>query len=297
MAVRALTTWTLVAAAVAVTCATPPRAALADGLPSGPVERTEGPQPMPPGFLDGIDVVEKLGQQVPLDARFLDHEGREVTLGSVVRGDLPVLVTFNYSSCPQLCDVHLKAVVDALAQARLTPGRQFRLVTIILAPSERPARAARTRQHYVDRLKEKGGAVVGDGWTFLVSRDGKDEAAIASVAAATGFGFRWVADQAQYAHPATVIALSAKGVVTRYLHGVALTPDELDRTIIKAGLAEPSASAGFLVACFHWAPDARVAWGVALMRYGALCFVAILLVAVVVFVRRRSRALPGVTPS
>jgi len=271
--------------------------ARADGLPAGPAARTEGPQPMPPGFLDGIDVVEQLGAAVPKDAPFRDHTGRAVTLGDIVRGDLPVLVTFNYSSCPQLCDVHLNAVVDALGRAALTPGKQFRIVTIILAPDEAPARAASTRDKYVARLRKAGGDVVGDGWTFLTSRDGKDESAIRAVAGATGFGYRWVEQQAQYAHPATVVVLGPTGTITRYVHGVALVPDELDRSIIKAGLSEPSASAGFLVACFHWNPNSGVGWGVRLMRYGGLGFAALVLVALAVFLRRRSRSLPGVTPS
>ncbi len=296
MSVQSL--WVGVAAAVACVTLVPPASARAQhGGPAGLVERVEGPTPMPPGFMDGIDVVEHLGAKVPLDGLFRDQTGAEATLATVVRGDLPVLLTFNYSSCPGLCDVHLNALVDTLADAKLQPGRQFRLVSIILAPDEAPDRVARTRDKYVQRLRDAGGDIVGDGWTFLIARDGKDETAIRAVAGATGFGYRWVAQQAQYAHPATVVVLAPSGVVTRYLHGVTLVAEELDRSIIKAGLSEPSASAGFLVSCFHWNPKGRVSWGVSLMRYGGLGFASLLIVAVTMVLWRRSRHLPGVTPS
>jgi protein SCO1/2 len=111
------------------------------------------PMPVPPGVFKGVEVVEKLGAQAPLDARFRDHAGKDVTLADVVRGDLPVLVTFNYSSCPQLCDLQLSGLVNALASVRLVPGKQFRLVTIILAPAETPERAAKTRAHHVEKLR------------------------------------------------------------------------------------------------------------------------------------------------
>ncbi len=255
------------------------------------------PVPVPPGVFRGVEVAERLGAQVPLDARFRDQTGKEVTFADVVRGDLPVLVTFNYSSCPQLCDLQLAGLVKALATVRLTPGKQFRIATVILAPAEPPARAARTRDHHVAKLRQLGGDLVADGWTFLVSRDGKDERAIHAVAAAVGFGYRYDARQDEYAHPATLVALSATGVVTRYVHGIDPVGSDLEQTIVNAGLAEPSASSGFVMSCFHWDPDGRVAWGRRLMRYGAFGFASVLVAVLALVLWRRSRHLPGVTPS
>ena len=251
--------------------------------------------PVPPGVFKGVDVVERLGQQVPLDAAFRDHTGKDVTLADVVRDELPVLVTFNYSSCPQLCDLQLSGLVQALAAVRLTPGKQFRIATVILAPAEPPERAAKTRRHHVEKLRQLGGDVVGDGWTFLVSRDGKDERAIRAVADAVGFGYRYDARQDEYAHPATIIALSASGLVTRYVHGITPVGADLEQTIAKAGLAELSASSGFLMSCFHWDPDGRAAWGRKLMRYGAFSFASVLIAIFAIVWWRRSRHPSGVT--
>lgn len=262
------------------------------------IAHADEPMPVPPGVFKGVEVVEKLGSSVPLDAAFRDHTGKDVVLGDVVRGDLPVLVTFNYSSCPQLCDVQLKGLVQALETVRLTPGAQFRIATVILAPGEPPERAARTRAQYVELLKQKGVNVAADGWTFLVSRDGKDERAIRAVAAATGFGYRYDERQDEYAHPATVVALSPTGTITRYVHGITPVGSDVETTIFKAGMSEPSAASGFLMSCFHWDPDGRSEWGKKLMRYGALGFASIFLTIIAaVWFLRRSRHPSGVTPS
>lgn len=257
--------------------------------------RAEEPMPVPPGVFKGVEVVEKLGAQAPLDAAFRDHTGKRVTLADVVRGDLPVLVTFNYSSCPQLCDLQLSGLVKALATVRLVPGKQFRIATVILAPAETPERAARTRAHHLEKLTQLGGDATADGWTFLVSKDGTDERAIKAVAAAVGFGYRYDARQDEYAHPASIIALSASGVVTRYVHGITPVGADIEQTIVKAGLAEMSASSGFVMSCFHWDPDGRAAWGRRLMRYGAISFASVFFAIIAFIVWRRSRQPSGVS--
>jgi protein SCO1 len=272
---------------------------MTSAVTASPVSADTEPLPVPPGVFKGVEVVEKLGSQAPLDARFRDHTGKDVTFGDVVRGDLPALVTFNYSNCPQLCDLQLNGLVKALATVRLVPGKQFRIVTVILAPAETPERAARTREHHVEKLRSLGGDVTPsdgiDGWTFLVSRDGKDEHAIKAVAAALGFGYRYDARQDEYAHPATIVALSAAGVVTHYTHGIEFVGTDLEQTIVKAGLAEQSASSGFVMSCFHWDPDGRAAWGRALMRYGAFSFVSVLIAVMAIVWWRRSRHPSGVS--
>ncbi len=268
---------------------------VAGGKPSA---STSGPTPVPPGVFEGVEVREQLGRQVPLDAGFRDHAGASRALRDLIRGDIPVLLTFNYSSCPQLCDAQLKGLVQALAAARLEPGSNFRLVTVILAPGESPERAARTRAQYVKALGEHGLAVGTDGWTFLVSHDGADERSIKRLAAATGFGYRYEERQGEYAHPATTIALSPSGIITRYVHGITPVGSDVEQTIAKAALSEPSAASGFLMSCFHWNPDGRAAWGRALMRYGALGFAVVLVtILAAVWLMRRSRHPSGVTPS
>jgi hypothetical protein len=46
---------------------------------------------------NGVTVDEKLGAQVPLDAAFRTQDGKRVTLGEVLQGEVPTILTFNYS--------------------------------------------------------------------------------------------------------------------------------------------------------------------------------------------------------
>lgn len=255
----------------------------------------------PAELIEAIKVDEKLGATVPRDAKFrridgTDAEGGVVSLGDVLTGDLPVLLTFNYSRCPSLCSAQLDGLTRGLAGARLIPGRQFHLVTIVLAPDESLADVSRARARWVAKLTERGGTVDPRGWIFLVAATPDDERAIRAVADAVGFGYRYLATQREYAHPAAAIALSPSGVVTRYLHGTEPSSAELDTTITRAGLSEPSSAAGFLMACLHWDAAANSKrWGRTVMRISVLAFLAIGALVGGVLVARRRRV-PGVNP-
>lgn len=257
-----------------------------------------------PPAMDDVRVDEKLGAQVPLDLRFRDHTGQLVTLGDLVRGDLPVILTFNYSSCPMLCSLQLNGFVSSLPAVDLTAGEQFRIVTVVLEPKEEPARAAETRTAYLDKLNElnrrlRGPAERG-GWTFLVAESADEDAAIRRLADTVGFGYRYLPERAEWAHPATLVFLSPSGIVTRYVHGIEYDGGELFASIVRAGTAEPSASVGFVQRCFHWDPDrnSKAAAGASLMRYGAAMFAAFLIGALaLVHLLRRERASSGVARS
>lgn len=270
-------------------------------VPGRPQGQSELALP-PAALIEAVVVTEQLGAVVPLDARFRVVDGRVTdgtltTLRDVVTGDLPVLLTFNYTNCPSLCSAQLNGVVKALAAARLVPGRQFRLVTIVLAPDEPVADAGRTRARYVAELQRLGGSIADRGWTFLVATGPDDDRAIRAVADAVGFGYRYIATQREYAHPAAIIALAPSGTVTRYLHGVEPTSAEVDETITRAGLSEQSSAAGFVMACLHWDPAANSRrWGRTVLQITALAFFAIGALVAGVLVTRRRRV-PGVNPS
>jgi protein SCO1/2 len=253
-----------------------------------------------PPEVAAVDVDEQLGAQVPLDLRFRDHDGREVTLGDLVRGDLPVILTFNYSSCPMLCSMQLNGLVDGLGAVDLGVGQQFRVVTVIIEPKEEPARAHDTREAYLDKLQTRNvnrrGPAQRGGWTFLVVATKGDDAAIRRLAETVGFRYRYVDETGEWAHPAVLVLLSPGGIVTRYVHGIEYDPKELFSSLVRAGTAEPSASVGFVQRCFHWDPDAggNPAAGRALMKFGAFAFAGLVIGALLVahLVRR-----PGVTRS
>ncbi len=257
----------------------------------------------PPTYKGGdVKVDEKLGAKIPVDARFRDQDGKVDTLGELLAGELPTILTFNYSDCPMLCNLQLNgltAVLPVIAEkhdkAMFRVGTQFRIITIDLEPNEKLEKLQKMKARYVERLPEAQRAAAAKGWTYLVAETPGDGAAIRRVAEAVGFSYTYIADRAEWAHPAALIFLSVKGTVTRYVYGIEFDPAVMRESILKAGTSEPATAVGFMTRCYHFDPDANnhSRAGVMALRIGAAGFVVLLLSAFgVMHVIRRSR--PGV---
>jgi len=261
--------------------------------------------PPPTYKANDVNVVEKLGSKVPLDAKFTTVDGAHVTLGDVLKGELPTILTFNYADCPMLCSLQLNGLMTALpgitasgpapigakeGDVAFRIGTQFRIVTISLEPGETRERATRMRDKYIARLPEAQRAAARAGWTFLVA-DG-DASQIKRVADAVGFSYVYVTERAEWAHPAALIFLSTAGTVTRYVFGIEFDPQMMRESIFKAGLAEPSTAVGFMNRCYHFDPSTsdHSRAGMMALRIGAAGFL-VLFAAVFgfFFVRRNAR--------
>jgi protein SCO1 len=265
--------------------------------------------PPPPTYkANGVTVDEHIGARLPLDAAFRTSEGARVTLRELLRGDLPTILTFNYSDCPMLCSLQLNgltATLPAIAEPVTMPGAdkpvafrtgtQFRIVTIDLEPNESIEKLHRMKERYLEKFPEEQRAAARAGWTYLAAATPGDDAAIRRVAEVVGFKYVYVEDRAEWAHPAALIFVSTTGVVTRYVYGVEFDPAVMRESIVKAGLAEPATAVGFMNRCYHFDPDANshTRAGVFALRLGAAGFL-VLLVSGLGFIHvRRRRRLPG----
>lgn len=202
-----------------------------------------------PRELENVDVTERLGGHVPLDATFTDEAGETVQLRDYIRGDVPVLLTMNYYGCPMLCGLQLNALLDALGELDWAPGENFRIVTISINPEEGPGLARAKREAY---LEELGRGEVD--WTFLTG----DEVEIQRVADAVGFGFEYVEAQDEYAHPAVLTFVSPQGVVTRYLYGLLYEVRDVRLALLEAADGKIGSTIDRLIlSCFVYDPDAN----------------------------------------
>ncbi len=269
--------------------------------PNGPDEDITPPPPSYKG--NDVVIAEQLGAKVPVDTSFVTSDGKRVTLGDVLAGDLPTILTFNYSDCPMLCSLQLNGLTAVLPQLTTKEngiayflGGQYRIVTIDLEPKEPLDKLANMKARYVDRLPEAQRATATAGWTFLSAAG--DAAAIRRVADAVGFHYTYIPERAEWAHPAALIFLASSGAVTRYVYGIEYEPAMMRESIFKAGQAEPATAVGFLNRCYHYDPDANshAHAGVMALRLGAAGFIVLLLsgLGVLHFMRR---ARPGVTRS
>ncbi len=131
-----------------------------------------------------VGVTEHLNDAIPQDLQFVDSKGLPVTLAEYFDGELPVVLTLNYSSCPMLCSLQLDGLFDGLKKMKWDMGDKYRMVTVSIDPKESPDRAQMTRkkylQHYGRRFRRRlclpGGqeradhAISRHGWVSLPLR-------------------------------------------------------------------------------------------------------------------------------
>jgi protein SCO1/2 len=203
--------------------------------------------------LQGVGVTEHPGAELPLDRPFLDQDGKRVTLRDLFGHGKPLIVTFNYSSCPMLCHVQRDGLIESLKRLDWTPGREFDVVSIGIDPRETPERSATTRRA---TLKAYGRPEAATGWRFLVGR----EEDIRATADAAGFGYRYIPSRDEYAHSAALVICTPDGRVSRYLYGVQYEPNALKRALgeaVEGKTTSTSALEQILMYCFHYDPSTR----------------------------------------
>jgi protein SCO1 len=220
-----------------------------------------------------IGVTEKLGNPVPRDATFTDSEGRPVRLADL--GGRPLLLSFNYTSCPRLCGLQLHGVARALKDAGWD-GAGYGVVTVSIDPDEKPEQLARQKQGMV---RETGaGAGAAEGWRFL--RGAKAD--VDALADAVGFRYRYDPGTGEFAHQATLVVLTGDGRVSGYLHGITYPRASLAGAVERAGTGRVATSeeqrslGGFLLSCMGFDPADPAPLALKVMRTGGVLAMAFL---------------------
>lgn len=217
-----------------------------------------------PKDLEGIGITEHAGARLPLDLEFTDEDGRQVRLGKFFSGQRPVVLTLGYYRCPMLCTLVLNSLVEGIKDLPWTPGREFEMVTVSIDPLETPTLAKLKKQNYLEEYARPGAAA---GWHFLTGR----EENIRKLADAVGFGYRYVEERQQYAHPAAIFVATPDGRLARYLYGVVYQPKTMRLALTEAGEGKIGTTTDqLLLYCFHYdAQEGRyVLAATNIMRFG-----------------------------
>jgi protein SCO1 len=205
-----------------------------------------------PSVLQKVGVTQRLNQQLPLDAQFVDDTGKAVKLGDYF-GKKPALLTLVYFNCPMLCSEELDGVAGALEMVHLTPGKDFDVVIVSIDPTDTPAAAAAKKAYY---LKRYGHPETAAGWHFLTGQ----KPAIDAVTDATGFGYVRVPGPdgklTQYAHASSLEVVTPEGKLAQYYLGVEYSPKDVTLGLIEAsGNKIGSPVANILTYCYHYDPQ------------------------------------------
>ena len=245
----------------------------------------------PVAGLDGVNIVEHLNEQIPLDLKFVDDRGKPIQLQTLFDGVQPVVLSLNYTNCPMLCGMKLRGMVDALADMSLEPGRDYRVVSVSIDPLESAMQARLAKQGY---LREFGRGN-GDGWNFLTGR----EPQIRALANAVGFEYRYIPERREYAHAAVFMICTPDGRISRYLYGVRFEPKTVQLSLVEASKGQIGTTLDqVLLFCFHYDANSGnyAPAAVRLMKIGAVAT----MIAVGVFFlpwRRKSAGFVGGGPA
>jgi protein SCO1/2 len=240
-------------------------------VPSAPRGEAGGSADVAPPELQDIGIDEKLGATLPLDTKFLDEEGREVTLRDYFHKDKPVVLQLSYFGCPMLCSLVSQGMVESLNDLSLTMGKEFEVINLSFDASETPQLARKKKVSFLSAYNRPAG---GESWHFLT---GKPEA-IKAITDGTGFRYKWVESVSQFSHPAALILLSPDGKITRYLYGIKYDPKTLRLSLVEASQGKVGSTVDkFLLTCFQYDAHAGkytpVAMGI--MRAGGVAMVLV----------------------
>lgn len=272
-----------------------PLGAQAPGAPTAGYRRAPGtPASTVPAPLREIGFDQKLDRPLPMETRFKDEQGRDVTFGEYF-GVKPVVLAFVYYDCPMLCTQIISSLTSTLRTMSFAPGQDFEIVMVSFDPRETPAMAAQKKAEYLARYDRPGAE---PGWHFLTG----SEASIQEVTQAAGFRFTWDEDTKQFAHPAGIIVVTPDGRPARYLFGIEYGPRDLRLALVEASEGKVGSPVdAFLLYCYHYDPMTG-RYGLLVMRLLRIAGAATVLALggfIFVMVRRERRGAhaQGVRPT
>lgn len=199
-----------------------------------------------PKVAEGIGVDSKLGDTIDPDLTFTDEDNNFVRMGDFFDGKRPVILSFNYSNCPKLCEVQLKLMTTALRDVDFNVGEDFQLVSVSIDPKEQLSRLRGMRDRYSSLYNREGSE---SSFHFLLG----DSVATKHLAELCGVRYRYIARQKLYSHPPVFLLISPKGKIVRYIHGLQYEPVTIYRALVEAAegkIGSPINRLTFVTGCF-----------------------------------------------
>jgi protein SCO1/2 len=233
-----------------------------------------------PAYLKNAGIDQNLNHALPLADHFRDESGNDVVLGSYF-GRRPVVMALVYFKCGMLCPQVLHGMGAALKQTGLHPGHDYDVIVASFDPTDTPADAAETKQHFLSML---GDASVAASVHFLTG----PQASITALSQATGFHYVQVpgpdGKMNQFAHSSVIMIATPDGRMSKYLSGVEYQPRDVRLALVEASNHKIGSFTDLiLLYCCNYAPS-QGRYTVAIMRVlGLAAMGSVLMLAVIVY--------------
>lgn len=242
-----------------------------------------------PDELVGVTITEHLDEILPLELEFTDEQGKPVKLGDYFQGEQPVILQMGYYRCPMLCNLVLNEAISGLSGVEdLSAGKDFKLLSVSVNPTEGPELAKVKREGYLLEYNRDGAS---KGFHFLVGSEENSKA----LADAVGFQYRLQPD-GEYAHAAALFIITPDGRISRYLYGVGFEPRTLRFALMEGAEGRiGSTLQRFILWCHIYDPESGsyVLLAFRIMQLGGIVTLFLLVSGVGwLWLRDRDRSLP-----
>jgi protein SCO1/2 len=245
-----------------------------------PLPKVGLPAEQVPEQLRGINIEQRLGEQIPLDVELLDAAGHKIALGERL-GERPALLVPVYYNCPMLCGLVLESLTKSLRTLSLEIGRDFDVIVFSFDSTEGFELASKTRKRILQYFDSEAG------WSFLVGR----EESIRQLTDSIGYTAKRDQASGEMAHAAGLFVLTPDGRIARVFFGIDHPPRDLRLALVEAGEGSIGSFVDQVILfCFRYDP-ATGRYSAAILRIvragGALTVLAI--GAFILIARRRER--------
>lgn len=195
-----------------------------------------------------IGIIEHLDEFIPDHIYLIGEDSQKVVLTDLI--NKPTVLNFVYYRCPGICSPLMEGLAEVMNKSDLKPGEDYQVLTISFDPTETLDLALRKKANYLNLVDKKD--EIAKGWKFFVS----DSASIAKATQATGFKYKKTGND--FLHAASVMVISPKGKITRYLNGIYFLPFEFKMAIIEAskGTSGPTINK-LLQYCYSYDPKGQ----------------------------------------
>lgn len=192
-----------------------------------------------------VGVTENLGGAIPLDAQFVDENGKPVDLKNFI--DRPTLILPVFFHCPQECSILLANLASALNDVSFKPGPEYRVIAVSFDSEETSHDALLAKKDYLRLLRKD---FPENDWKFLTG----NAQSIQGTTRAIGFLFKKLSTH-DFVHPNVLICVAAGGKIIRYLYGPYFLPFDISMAISEAIKGTPGISIKKLASyCFSYDP-------------------------------------------
>lgn len=192
-----------------------------------------------------VGLEERLGAKIPLDLVFRDENGRQRRLAELITG--PTIILPVYYSCTNVCNYMQEGLARVLPDVRLTPGKEYRVLSLSFDERETPERAAKSKHMYQGVMK---GKFPEGNWIFLTG----DAASIRRLTDAAGFHFQRKGND--FVHPVASFVVARDGMIVRYLYGTRFLSKDVSLALIEARQGRVGTTISKMVSyCFSFDPE------------------------------------------